>query len=63
MKQSKLLAIGVLVLAFVVFFLNRPVRERSCPLSKNSALALARIKALCDEQGGVMVDGQCTCLA
>lgn len=59
MKQSKFLAVGLLVLAFALFFMMRPVREKACPLSKK--VLAADIQEDCRKQGGVVKDGMCTC--
>lgn len=59
MKQGKVIAVGLLVLAFALFFMMRPVREKACPLSK--AAATADIQDDCRKQGGVVKDGMCTC--
>ena len=59
MKQAKLFAIGLVLLAFVVFFTTRPVREKACPLTK--AAITADVRQDCTNQGGVLKDGKCTC--
>jgi len=59
MKQGKILAVGLLLLAFALFFMMRPVREKACPLSK--AATTADIQDDCRKQGGVVKDGMCTC--
>ena len=59
MKQGKILAVGLLLLAFALFFMMRPVREKACPLSK--AARTIEIQDDCRKQGGVVKDGMCTC--
>lgn len=62
MKRTKLLAIGILVVAFVVFFMTRPTRERACMVVPNATASNdPQLKAKCDEQGGVIVNGECSC--
>lgn len=61
MRRNKLLAIGLLVVAFVLFFVMRPVREKACPLSNKLAGDDPELKAKCDALGGVIKDGECTC--
>jgi len=62
MKRSKLYAIGLLIAAFVLFFALRPTRERACPVvAKGDGANAPEVKALCDEQGGSMVNGECSC--
>lgn len=61
MKQGKLLAIGFLVLAFVVFFMTRPVREKACPLTQKSLANDPELINKCAVLGGVLKDGTCTC--
>lgn len=58
MKYTKILAVLFVVLLFILFFMNRPVRERACPLaSSQTAPNIAECAAL----GGTVVDGVCTC--
>ena len=59
MKKDKVFAIGLLLLAFVLFFMMRPVREKACPLTK--AATTVDIEEDCRKQGGVVRDGVCTC--
>jgi hypothetical protein len=59
MKQQKLLLIGLVVVAFVAFFMMRPVREKLCPLRDVTQDADFILK--CDELNGTVVDGQCVC--
>lgn len=59
MKQGKILAIGLVLLAFVLFFTTRPVREKACPLTQ--AATTASIRADCSRRGGVIIDNMCTC--
>ncbi len=61
MKQGKLLAIVFLVLAFVVFFMTRPVREKACPLAQKSLANDPELVKKCSDLGGVLKDGGCTC--
>lgn len=58
-KQGKIIAIVLVLLAFVVFFMIRPVREKACPLTK--AATTAAVQEECTRQGGVLKDGNCTC--
>ena len=58
MKYSKLFAIVFVVIVFVLFFMNRPVREKACPLSQ---AALNANSADCQRTGGVFRDGACAC--
>ncbi len=60
MKRNSLLLIGLLVVAFVVFFMTRPVREKACPLSKDLSNDPDFLQK-CKETGGVIKDGKCTC--
>ena len=60
MKQGKILAVGLLLLAFALFFMMRPVREKACPLSKK--VLAADIQGRCTEFGGVVnKEGRCVC--
>jgi hypothetical protein len=59
MKYSKLFAIVFVVIVFVLFFMNRPVREKLCPLTKDALDAAAQQDCL--RTGGVFKDGKCTC--
>jgi hypothetical protein len=59
-KQGKLIAIGLVLLAFVVFFMTRPVREKACPLTKDLAND-PEFATKCTEVGAVVKDGKCTC--
>lgn len=59
MKYSKLFAIVFVVIVFVLFLRNRPVREKACPLTQAALDATAREDCL--RTGGVVVDGKCTC--
>lgn len=61
MKREKLILVGLLILAFVAFFVTRPVRERACPLTALSPAELADLTRRCTELGGVVVDGKCSC--
>jgi hypothetical protein len=61
MKQGKLFAIGLVLLAFVVFFGMRPVREKACPLTKANLANDPEFAAKCRELGRVVKDGTCTC--
>ncbi len=61
MKREKLLAIGILVVAFVLFFAMRPVRERACPLAQAAIASDPAFVARCADTGGVVKDGTCTC--
>jgi hypothetical protein len=61
MKQGKLFAIGVVLLAFVVFFVMRPVREKACPLTGANLANDPDFVRKCTELGKVIKDGQCTC--
>ncbi len=62
MKRSKLYAIGLLIATFVLFFVLRPTRERACPVvPTGDGTNAPKVKAMCDEQGGNIVDGECTC--
>jgi hypothetical protein len=60
MKYSKLFAIVFVVIVFVLFFMNRPVREKECPLTRLSKDVIPSA-AECTRLGGVMDDGYCTC--
>lgn len=59
MKQQKLLLVGLVVVAFLVFFMMRPVREKACPL--RDVTQDPDFKANCDELNGVIVNGECVC--
>lgn len=59
MKQQKLLLIGLLVVAFVAFFMTRPVREKACPLTDMSNDP--DFVRHCLDTGGIVKDGKCTC--
>jgi hypothetical protein len=61
MKRQKLLAIGILLVAFALFFAMRPVRERACPLAQAAIASDPAFVARCAETGGVVKDGTCTC--
>lgn len=61
MKQAKLFAIGLVLLAFVVFFTMRPVREKACPLTKANIRNDPDFAIKCAEAGAVVKDGKCTC--
>jgi len=58
MKYSKLFAIVFVVIVFVLFFMNRPVREKACPLTQAALNANARD---CERTGGVLKEGACSC--
>ena len=58
MKYSKLFAIVFVVIVFVLFFMNRPVREKACPLTQ---AALDANAGDCAKTGGVLRNGICTC--
>jgi len=58
MKYTKILAVLFVILVFILFFMNRPVRERACPLaSSQTEPSVVECAAL----GGVVKDGKCTC--
>jgi hypothetical protein len=61
MKQAKLFAIGLVFLAFVVFFTMRPLREKACPLTKANLTNDPQFAIQCTEAGAVVKDGKCTC--
>lgn len=58
MKYSKLFAIVFVVIVFVLFFMNRPVREKACPLTQ---AALDANAGDCAKTGGVLKEGACSC--
>jgi len=59
-RQGKLIAIGLVLLAFVAFFMTRPVREKACPLTKDLSNDVD-FTAKCSELGAVVKDGKCVC--
>jgi hypothetical protein len=59
MKYSKLFAIVFVVIVFVLFLRNRPVREKACPLTKDALDTAAQQD--CVRTGGVLKDDKCTC--
>jgi hypothetical protein len=61
MKQGKLFAIGAVLIAFVLFFAMRPVREKACPLTKANLANDPLFAAKCAELGKVVKNGECIC--
>jgi len=58
MKYTKILAIVFVIVAFTVFFISQPVREKACPLTQTQTSPNLEN---CSSLGGVIKDGQCTC--
>jgi hypothetical protein len=57
MKYSKLFAIVFVVIVFVLFLRNRPMRESLCSGGPSDAQS----QADCARSGGVFVNGTCKC--
>lgn len=60
MKYTKILAIVFVIVAFTVFFISQPVREKACPLTKLSP-GVSPSAGDCAALGGILKDGECTC--
>lgn len=60
MKYTKILAIVFVIVAFALFFISQPVREKACPLTQSSPGVIPSA-AECSRLGGVVKDGECTC--
>jgi lipopolysaccharide export system protein LptC len=61
MKRQKLILVGLLVVAFVAYFMMRPVREKACPLTTENLNDDPDFARHCTETGRVVKDGKCTC--
>jgi large-conductance mechanosensitive channel len=61
MKYTKILAIVFVIVAFAIFFLVQPVREKACPLTKLTSPGVTPSLEECANFGGVVKDGECTC--
>jgi hypothetical protein len=61
MKRDKLVLIGLVLLAFVAFFMTRPTREKACPLTNTNLNNDPEFGVKCVELGAVIKDGKCTC--
>jgi hypothetical protein len=61
MKREKLVLIGLLLVAFVAFFMTRPLREKACPLTKSNLANDPEFATKCVDLGAVVKDGKCTC--
>jgi hypothetical protein len=61
MKYSKLFAIAFVVIVFVLFFMNRPVREKACPLTARNSPESVPSAVDCVRLGGIMDNGYCAC--
>jgi hypothetical protein len=61
MKPWKILSVVVLLAVFLAFFMTRPIRERSCPLTKSNLDNDPEFERLCLALGRVVIDGKCTC--
>jgi len=57
MKYTKLFAIVFVVIVFVLFLRNRPMREHAC----SPAPSTSQSQADCARTGGIFKDGVCTC--
>lgn len=60
MKYTKILAIVFVIVAFAIFFMVQPVREKACPLTQSSPGVTPSVEE-CANFGGVVKDGECTC--
>ena len=57
MKYNKLFAIVFVVIVFVLFLRNRPVRENLCPARPPDSQS----QADCARTGGTFTNGVCNC--
>ena len=58
MKYTKILAIVFVIVAFTVFFISQPVREKACPLTTSETAPTVQN---CADLNGIVKNGQCVC--
>jgi hypothetical protein len=61
MKYTKILAIVFVIVAFTVFFISQPVREKACPLTNLTSPGVTPSAGDCASLGGILKNGECTC--
>jgi large-conductance mechanosensitive channel len=58
MKYTKILAIVFVIVAFAIFFISQPVREKACPLTTSETAPTVQN---CADLNGIVKNGQCVC--